>query len=110
MSQREDHPLSWPWVSTVTRVLGTHASTDPALALGPLSPGRAHQGRAGPGWAGRVRARAPGGAALPIADKGRPADHVVRREEVRLVFPAGLWSGGCGAMRGYPAADGCEPR
>lgn len=87
-----------------------HAGANPASALRPLSPGRARQGRAGPGWAGRVRARAPGGAALPISDKGRPADHVVRREEVRLVFPTGLWSGGCGAMRGYPGVDGCEPR
>lgn len=85
-------------------------SSDPVSVLRPLSPWRAHQGRARPGWAGRVRARAPGGAALPIADKGRPADHVVRREEVLLVFPARLRSGGRGAMRGYPGANGCEPR
>lgn len=108
MHRRPDHPLlgcgfaqsqgSWHW------------STNPASALRLLSPGRAHQGRARPGWAGRVRVRAPGGAALPIADKGRPTDHVVPREEVRLVFPARLWSGGRGAMRGYPGANGCEPR
>jgi hypothetical protein len=64
-----------------------------------------------PLWAGRARARGAGGAALPIADKGRPVNHVVRREEVRLVFfPRLSGCGGRSAMRRDPRGGGREPR